>query len=436
MQPRGGYKTITVVQLCNAIAAYDTGGISLRAVRIYFAAFAMVSIREAACRSRQGRGEPKELALYRRKELARLTGLDEPECGKQVRALARAGLIRIAETEVTPTRDAVGAGGELADAVAGYRRSIFRPVPIPRPVLRLLARTDRPALLKTLVGYLIRGLTLDRKTGEVRGAGSVKLPWLAARFGLSERAARYARRELIELRLLTADTGSNQRKLNRSGAYFTLNLDWSESACRESTEATIAPLDVKSATRFAPPVQDKRTSYGTKNQRTRVERGSGFCGNSSRTNSVEQRPRLSNIQPEDLKRTSRVLSLYEQAVQARWLVRSEANRQNFVAAAVRASRAVGDPARIFVCIVRRRLWHHITQDEEIRAVSALKRWNVWAQTASPMRDRPAPDAVPQLCKQTLAELVETMCQQARDHRSGTHDTHANVTPYMRLAACA
>ena len=374
MQPRGGYKTITVVQLCNAIAAYDTGGVSLRAVRIYFAAFAMVAIREAASRSRQGRGDLKELALYRRKELARLTGLDEVECGKQVRALARAGLIRIAETEVAPARDAIGAGGELADTVAGYRRSIHRPVPIPRPVLRFLATTDRPALLKTLVGYLIRGLTLDRKTGEVRGAGSVKLPWLAARFGLSERAARYARRELIELRLLTADTGSNQRKLNRSGAYFTLNLDWSESAHRETTEDGIAPPIVETARRIAPPVQDKRTSYGTKNQRTRAERGSGFFGKKSGQSQVEAS--LSNILPEDLTRLSRVLSLYRQAIEAGWFVGSPANQQNFVAAAVRASRVGNNSVPIFVGIVRRQLWHHVTQDEERRAVAALKRFEL------------------------------------------------------------
>lgn len=373
MQPRGGYKTITVVQLCNVLAAYDAGQISLRAVRVYFAAFAMVAIREAVGRSRQGREDSKELARYRRRELSRLTGLDEPECGKQVRALARAGLIRITETEVIPCRDAIGEGNELAEAVAGYRRSVLRPVPVPRPILRFLSRTDRPALTKILIGYLLRGLTLDRRTGEVRGAGSVKLTWLADRFGLSERGARYARRELIERGIITADTGSTQRKLNRTGAYFAVNLDWSDAVHRASTEVEIAPPVVQIAPRIAPPVQDKRTSYGTKDQRTRFGRASGFCGKGTGGNPIEQRPRLSNIEPGDLKRTSRVLALYEQAVRARWLVHSEANRQNFVAAAVRSVRAQGDPVRIFVTIVRRGLWHHITQDHELRAISGMKR---------------------------------------------------------------
>lgn len=432
MQPRGGYKTITVVQLCNAIAAYDTGRISLRAVRIYFAAFAMVAIREAASRSRQGRGERKELALYRRKELARLTGLDEAECGKQVRALARAGLIRIAETEVAPTRDAVGDGGELADAVAGSRRSIHRPIPIPRPVLRFLATTDRPALLKTLVGYLIRGLTLNRKTGEVRGAGSVKLPWLAARFGLSERAARYARRELIELGLLTADTGSHQRKLNRSGAYFTVNLDWSQSAPRESTEVGVAPLVTETAARIAPPVQDKRTSFGTKNQRTLSRRRAGFWERSSGS----RNPSLFNIQEGDLRKISRVLALYEQAVCARWLVRSEANQQNFFAAAIRASRASGDRPRIFVSIVRRGLWHHISHEEESRALSALKRLNDRDRGALQARTQPVSSPTPHSCERPVAELLRNLLRNLGDDRPENCDQHTRPEPRMLIVTRA
>lgn len=372
MQPRGGYKTITVVQLCNVLAAYNAGRISLRAVRVYFAAFAMVAIREAASRSRQGREDSKELARYRRRELSRLTGLDELECGKQVRALARAGLIRITETEVIPCRDPIGEGGELAEALAGYRRSVLRPVPVPRPILRFLSRTDRPALTKVLVGYLLRGLTLDRRTGEVRGAGSVKLTWLADRFGLSERGARYARRELIALGIITADKGSTQRKLNRSGAYFTVNFDWSDATHRESTEAEIAPPVVQIASRIAPPVQDKRTSYGTKDQRTRSGRAAGVRG-AQELGGLGRNPSLRDIHPEDLTRTSRVLELYEQATKAGWLGQSEANRTNFVAAAARATRAGGDSVRIFVAIVRRGLWHHITGEEEARAVAALKR---------------------------------------------------------------
>ena len=65
--------------------------------------------------------------------------------------------------------------------------------------------------------------------------------------------------------------------------------------------------------------------------------------------------------------------LYAEATAAKWLSRSEANLRNFVAAAARATRVEGDPVRIFVGIVRKALWHHLSSADEERAISALKR---------------------------------------------------------------
>jgi hypothetical protein len=372
-----------VVQLCNVLAVLDAGRIGLRGVRVYFAAIAAVAVREAAGRtaprSGQGgkgsRGETGETpACYRLRELAKLTGLDEAEVRREARRLARAGLVRFAAREIVVTSEAVGEGRELAESVCGRGRSPLRPVPVPRPILRLLARTHRASLTKTLIGYLIRGLSLDRRTGDVKGAGSAKLTWIADCFGLSERASRYARRELIALGLISGDPGSSQRKLNRDGAYFTVNLDWSDAPHRESPEAVVAPLIVPKAPRIAPPERDGRTSFGTKDQQTRPDRAAGLRGAQAGGRIPERPPTLRDIRPEDLRRTSRVLALYEQATRAGWLTASEANRTNFVAAAARANRARGDSVRIFVAIVRRGLWHHITGEEEARAVAALKRY--------------------------------------------------------------
>jgi hypothetical protein len=380
VQPRGGYKTTTVVQICNVLAALDAGRVGLRGVRVYFAAIAMVAVREAAGRSREAKrggeargGRPPELACYRLRELARLSGLDEAEVRRQARRLARARLVRITERDIVVASEPVGEGGDLAESVCGRGRSPRRPVPIPRPILRLLARTKRASLAKTLLGYLVRGLCLDRRSGEVRGAGSAKLTWIADRFGLSERAARYARGELIALGVISPDPGSTQRKLNRDGAYFTVNLDWSDAPLRASTEAAVAPLVAPNAPRNAPPMRDRKTSYGTKDQETRPGRAAGLRGAQGGGDGAARRTSLRDIRREDLLRTSRVLELYDQATKAGWLVASEANRTNFVAAAARATRARGDAVRIFVAIVRRGLWHHITGEEEARAVAAVKR---------------------------------------------------------------
>ena len=78
--------------------------------------------------------------------------------------------------------------------------------------------------------------------------------------GLSERAVRYARKKLIEMGWIESDTGSIQRKLNRDGAYFVINLDWTN-VQRDKSGPDFAPLPTEKCTDFAPPYKDKKTSY-------------------------------------------------------------------------------------------------------------------------------------------------------------------------------
>lgn len=367
MQPHGGYKSVSVIQFCNGLAAYDAGVISFRALRVYFAAFAMVAAREAARRSAGPRQRRRSAGVrYRLEEFERLTGIAMGEVRGLLRRLCRVGLIVFSESAIIVAVEPLPEAAALAEVVSGRGRSLQRWIPVPRPVLRLLARSNKPAFVKILVGYLIRGLSIDRATGEPKGKGSVKLTWIADAFGISERAARYARRELIRIGLLTGDGGSTQRKLNRDGAYFTIVPGWSDAARCGGQAAHIAPRTAHDEAEIAPPTKDRKTSSELKDQTTRRNEASGVCGRGAGT------PSLHAIRPDDLRRVSSVLTLYEQAIDARWLERSEANRRNFVAAAVRAVQAHGDPVRIFVAIVRRRLWHHITQSQEERAVRAMK----------------------------------------------------------------
>lgn len=369
MQLHGGYKTITVVQLCNGLAAYDAGRIGFRALRIYFATFAAVAVREAAKRTTSmTRGRPRDGVRFRTEELAKLAGLEEGEVRGLLRRLVRSGLLAFSESAISAATNALPDAEALSQLAAGSGRSPRRPVPVPRPLLRLLARSTQPSLVKTLVAYLVRGLSIDRRTGELRAKGSVKATWIARVFGLSERAARYARRDLIRSGIITPDGGSSQRKLNQDGAYFVVNMSWDGGPHRDPTEAKPAPLGSESALPFAPPGRDKRTSSELKYQKAPSEAATGGCGRRG-----EGKPSLRSIRPDDLRRVSSVMSLYEQATRAGWLERSEANLRNFVAAAVRATQVRGDAARIFVTIVRRRLWHHITFEQEERAIRAIMR---------------------------------------------------------------
>jgi len=230
-------------------------------------------------------------------------------------------------------------------------------------VLKYLAQCTRPAVAKTVVAYLLRGLSLER-SGKIRSAGTVKISWICRLCRISERAARAARAELIRLGWITKDTGSFQRKLNRDGAYFVIDAAW-----RRVFKP--APLGPQKRSRSAPPIEKQETPYGSKNQKPAARAAAGVCKANERK--TEERPSLRNIKLDDLKRLSRLTVLYEQATAAKWLTRSEANFRNFIAAAARATRVDGDPVRIFVGIVRRSLWHHLTNDDETRANAALKR---------------------------------------------------------------
>jgi hypothetical protein len=319
---------------------------------------------------------------------------------------------------------------ETIERAADGRKST-RPIPIPRRVLRFLAKCRKPALVKTFLAYLIRGLSLNRKSGEVKGAGTVKASWISGIFAISERAVRAARQELIRLGWIDKDTGSKQRKLNRDGAYFQINLNWrdptgvlhagngsdvSPIASVENSPPTpqrFAPPNAQKGTQFAPPLERLETLSDPKNQKLTEREPSGFCGvgtiqdlvrslvtkisvdvhppeenpastefgagpprtqklKPSGDESVRPKPNLKNIQPEDIRRLSRLKVLYEQAIKAGWLERSEANFLNFAGAAVRANRAAGDSVRIFVAIVKRKQWGHITQGQEEQARYALK----------------------------------------------------------------
>lgn len=361
-----GYKLISAEQLIGALHALNERQITFRAFRTFIASFELLAVREAAERSGGGRkGKPQRRFL--RSELAHLIGAGEGiTVSRELSSLKATGLLIFSETALASA--ASNGCGALLNLLGG--RGEKRLVPVPRQVLKYLARCSRPAVAKTVVAYLLRGLTLER-TGRIRSAGTVKISWICKLCRISERAARAARAELIRLGWITKDTGSFQRKLNRDGAYFVINPAWRRVVKRS------APPPPEKRTGSAPPIEIPETPYGSKNQkaaqplRTASRPVTGVC--TANDGNADKRPSLRDIKPEDLKRLSRLKVLYAEATAAKWLNRSEANLRNFIAAAARATRVQGDPVRIFVGIVRKALWHHLSSADEERATSALRR---------------------------------------------------------------
>jgi hypothetical protein len=375
--PQTGYQTTSPRELAVVLDAYASGKVSLRGVRVFFAVKEMQAVRDAARRSRPGRAEKG--SCFRIDEVVRLTGdLGEATVRREVRRLANAGVL--AFSQVSIRMGDASASSELLSHLA-CRRSPLRPIPVPRPVLRFLARCKKKSLMLTTVAYLVRGLSLERSTGAMKGRGTVKLSGVGRVFGLSERATRYARAELIRVGWISKDSGSNQRKLNRDGAYFELDLAWGRGAERPREAESVshasrrfAPRTSKNGAAFAPPKERRVNYFVSKNQKT-PGAPAGPAGVSTKRAREERPPILRDVKRADLENFSRTEALYRQAVKQGIVRESEASFLDWVAAAVRAkSTDARDPVRVFVGIVRRGLWHHIAQADEDRARAAILRY--------------------------------------------------------------
>lgn len=398
-----GYKTITPTQWANVVWALEQEQIDHHAVRVYLACFVLVAVREAARRRRRRRGErPREFSRYRVNELERLTRLSARSVRKALRHLRNAGLLCFAEGEIAIANDPMP-GSELLQTEFACRRSPRRPIPVPRAMLRFLAQNRAEALTKVVIGYLLRGLSIARRTGELNPHGTVKASWLADTFGLSQRAVKYAQATLRSLGWISKDTQSRQRKLNRHGAYFTITLEWefpSKQAVVKSdkSEPNFAPPLPKIAPPFAPPKEDRETSSEDQHQQTQATEPAGVYASKGRETRLPP-PSLKRILPEDLHRFDRMELLHQQVVARGWINDSEAMALNFLAAAVRARERGHDPARLFVAIVRQGLWSHITQAQEEQARRALARFR--EKDPDRFRSRPATS--------TWAEHLATGC---------------------------
>lgn len=365
---KSGYKTLTPIVLANCLGALQRKEISQRTVRVFFACVSTLAVREAAGRTarKKGRQECKS-PRYSRAELKTLTGLSECAIKRELRVLRRQALLLYEPSRITVNQGLLPGNESLCSWLSG-KRTPKRPIPVPRAVLRFLARSKRRALSQTMVAYVARGAVLDMRTREVRGAGTVKSSAIAKAFKLSLRSVKASRKELINEGFITKDTASFQRKLNRDGAYFRLNLDWSD-------RRQFAPHAHRNRVVFAPPYKYNKTSYEFKNQKAQggVPKMPGVC--KANKSGEETEPNLKNVRREDLKSYPRLRILFEQAVRAAWIRNSEADFLNWVAAAVRANTVPArDPVRVFVAIVRRHRWELITQAQEDRARAAIRHY--------------------------------------------------------------
>ena len=385
-----GYKTVTPIQLGNLLHALAARQLPWLSARVWLACVELVAIREAAQRVRRLRRDRRKVeSEFQRSELEALTGLNARSVTRALGCLQRIGLVEFKATAITLADLPMPEAGETIRDLAGGR-SARRPVPVPRTVLRFLAAQETSALGRVMLGYVCRGLSIDRVGGALREAGTVKASWLADTLGLSLRSVRYAQAELRAMGWIGKDVGSKQWKLNRHGAWFRINLNWrlpsreSEgAACDATNRVPFARPTPDFGTSVAPPKEDRKTPSESKNQKPGVF-GTGTGKERPVCPQPLPSPTLANIRLADLHDRSRLGSLRQQAVARGWLRDCEADALNFFAAAVRArSTPARDPVRVFVALIRGRRWGHVTQAQENEARRMLQ----------PQRDEGSPSPV-------------------------------------------
>lgn len=355
-KPAGGFCLIRGTALLRAWAAYRGGEIDLMYLRVWFACWEALARR---CGLPKGR-----VPRYRIEELQSLVGGTARRVGQAVRVLDRVGLVSWSPSSIVfPEEGDFAAGNDFSetfDLASNHQRL----VPVPRRIIRLLARGERKVAIATILGHLLRCLYYKR--GLCLPEGTCKASWVAEVFGVDARNVKAARKCLVAMEWLLP-VATNQIHLNRYGARVRVNLEWA-SGNEISCPSKRSPLAPKTPTGSPPLYKDKKLSTRNKIPETR---GGGPAGVFQKGKG--EGPQLRNVRTEDLHSATNLSRLFNQAVEERLIKGSEMDQLNFFAAAEHA-RTVGtkNPCGLFVTLVRRGLWHYITLSDEDAARQKLR----------------------------------------------------------------
>jgi hypothetical protein len=306
-------------------------------------------------------------------ELAKLCGVTLKRARASIRRLIGAGLVRWSDGSIEfacPQRapsvlldDTIGRGGCVA---------------IPRRIVRLLAGGARPAMIATALGIVLRCLSRRREGWD--GRGRVKASWIATTFGVDLRRVKAARAELIGLGWIEPEA-SNQRIENRYGRAYLVNLEWDRIPGRR-----LPPPEAVERTAIATPsLNPDPLPERAKDQEPAPPGAAGFSVQKDREEEKTPEPKapnLADVQVNELRDAGRMIELHRQAVERKLCGNSEADRLRVLTIAEHAA-TIGtkNPAGLFVRLLKGRLWHFATQDDEDAARRRLRAYLWPARTA-------------------------------------------------------
>lgn len=384
----GGYSLVKAIIPLNVIGLYSKKLIGFLEFRTIFALLYMMSIRFATnCSTSQCP------ANYSISELAKLLDTHkESSVRSAIATLKRVGiLLEFSQTEIIfnlapleHSQDTIESANRTAQ---GLYRNALRQVPFPRRVLRFLAQTQLHGFASSLVLYIVRCFSIDRK-GNIKAKGCVKSSWISACGKVGTSTAEKARQRMIQWEWLKPDTNSTRRKQNRTGAYCDFNLARigiippktdplpppllppAFSQEEQDTLNDLRDLTSQSKGNLREPYKDINLPSESKNQNLdlippallpTLGKKSGVCKQTDK-------PSIHNVVAPDLKHLDRLETLYIDAVKRNIIPHTPLSKIDFVAAAIRA-RAVeadgkGNAVRIFSGIVRKKLNHVISNAQE------------------------------------------------------------------------
>lgn len=360
----GGYEPVTTAQIGKLIAGEH---LNTTALRCYLSLCTITASRNAVERENRKNGATTgKYNNFAIDELLRLMpDLKESTIRLGLRQLKNQGLATVRKKQITLNAFATELERDWLESSGVGQRVI----PIPRRMLRFLAKSNKRSLILTTLAYLSRGAFIHRT--KIKNTGTAKVSWIAEQFNLSEASVKRARRELIALGFISPDTTESQRKLNRTGAYFTVNLDWnyeqeeqSEVVGEFKKDSAMTPPLVKKRSLMTPPYIETINSLQELETNKPAKRASGFC---------KKKISFRNIKPEQIQKIPLLLMLYRSAIQQKALVHSERNLLNFFSSAVKAKRGWTDPVKMFVWTVRND-FKYITEEDEKRSMSLIKNY--------------------------------------------------------------
>jgi hypothetical protein len=414
-KPSGGFRFLTVHQLCLVWWAYRIRLIRLLDLRVWFAAQEMVA--------RRCQLAPEQIPVFTPQELQGLVGGRGGEhLRASIRRLEAAGLLTWATTQLTfatsPTdlrgRHDLSAFHTMSTAIP----NLARRVPVPRQAVRLIAGGCRPSVIATILGHLIR--CLYYREHRCISGGWCKASWIADVFRVDLRTIKAARKHLVAMGWLQMHP-IPQALCNRWGSYTLINLSWTRAARAQAaqddaqTPPSTSPPPPTFCTPTSPPPSKEHTEPFQDPQHQQpapqadLPRSSLPLHHSAPTSGGPaagvkaqhqdkkpplQAPTLGHIVPEDLQETARLLTLFEQAQTHGLIGTSDSERLTFLGLAEHA-KVVGaaNPCGLFAALVRRQCWHFVTDSDEDAAHQRFKAYRYGTDQQS--RGSPQPHALTQ-----------------------------------------